>query len=208
FLVLEGVNGAGKTSLLNKISDYISNLKFEVVKSFEPGSSKAGIEIRKLILSGEYNLNSLSETFLFAADRTEHVNKVIKTNLEKNKIVISDRYYYSSIAFQGYGRKQDLDFIKQVNQKACSGTYPDLVILLDLDPKVGLQRTKKRQDDSKDSFEDEEIEFHNNLREGFLEIAKSSNENFLIINAEKTEEEIWLQVKDVLDLWAKSLKND
>lgn len=211
FVVLEGVNGAGKGTLLRLISEYLSKKQISFISSFEPGATALGKNIRKLVLenSGE-KPNPEAEMLLFSADRREHVAKVIEPALKSKKLVILDRFYYSGSAFQGYGRQLNLDLINQINKIAIAGTVPDLVILLDLDPAEGLKRSKKReaQDNikaGKDVFEKEELAFHQRLRQGYLEIARSSKEPFIVIDASKTPSEIFEEVRPLIDALLKSL---
>src|SRR5690606_18724290 len=129
FLVLEGVNGAGKSSLQRTIAAHLYKLGDEVLQTFEPGDTPVGKEIRRLVLSSGRELHPLMELFLFTADRVEHVSEVILPALQAGKRVISDRFTYSTLAFQGYGRDLDLAFISKVNEVATAGCTPDLVIL-------------------------------------------------------------------------------
>ena len=186
FIVIEGVNGAGKSTVINAVSKALTDQNLAYFKTFEPGDTPLGKELRKLLLnSPQIPRTAHSEVFLFAADRNEHVRAAILPALSRGEVVISDRYLYSTIAFQGYGRELDLNLIEQVNELAVSGNYPDLVILLDLDPEEGLRRTQVRNESSgeSDSFELEHLEFHRRIRNGFLSLAKSRPEPFLVIDA-------------------------
>ncbi len=211
FVVLDGVNGAGKGTLMQSLCAYLSDNKVSFISTFEPGATPLGKNLRKILLeSKEEKPCPEAELFLFAADRRQHVAQVIEPALQKNVLVISDRYYYSTTAFQGYGRKLDLEKVEKVNELAHSGTKPDLVILLDLDPREGLKRTKKRNSScaeiSEDSFEKEEIAFHERLRCGFLEMAKSYSEPFLMINAALPREQVFETAKAALNALLNALK--
>ncbi len=201
FIVLEGVNGAGKSSLIPALKNYLSTYA-QVLTTFEPGATPTGAAIRKIVLESQNKINSIAELFLFAADRAEHVATVIRAAIAEQKIVISDRYYYSTLAFQGYGRGMDLKLIEDINRTAINGTVPDLTVLLDLDPKAGLDRAGTRAA-SADSFEREKLEFHTKVRDGFLEIASTSADPFLVIDASKPKAEVQAEV---LDLFQKFLK--
>lgn len=203
FLVLDGVNGAGKTTLLKKILQYLADNNKTVKATREPGATELGVNLRRLLLENPNEQPcSIAEMFLFAADRAEHVNKLIRPAINRGELVISDRYYYSTVAFQGYGRKLDLEMTYSINQIAIDGMLPDLVLLMDLDPAEGLRRTTARstEDCGKDSFEREALEFHRAIREGFLEIAKTAPEQFYLIDASKSQEQIWDEVKQIIDL--------
>ena len=190
FIVIEGVNGAGKSTVMSAVSKALADRNLAYLKTFEPGDTPLGKELRRLLLnSPQIPRTAHSEVFLFAADRNEHVRAAIVPALTRGEIVLSDRYLYSTIAFQGYGRELDLGLIEQINELAVSGNYPDLVILLDLDAEEGLRRTHSRNVSSgdTDSFELEHLEFHRRIRNGFLTLAKSRPEPFLVIDASDTQ---------------------
>ena len=204
FIVLDGVNGAGKTTLQKALSTYLSQQSQEVLTTREPGATELGKTIRSLVLNPTNAApDVLSELFLFAADRAEHVSKVIKPAIQKRQWILSDRYYYSTIAFQGYGRGYDMKTVRQLTSMAIQGVLPDLVLLLDLDPQVGLQRTTKRQStlsqETTDIFESENLAFHTRIRDGFITMAKELPEQFAIINANQKPEQIFEQAKPYLD---------
>jgi dTMP kinase len=208
FFVLEGVNGAGKSTLQKKLAEYLTQCGIDTILTREPGATPIGNEIRSLVLETKAGTPAaLTEIFLFAADRAEHVEKIIAPALKERKAVISDRYYYSTIAFQGYGRGLDRETIQSVNTVAIAGVTPDFVLLLDLDPAEGLRRTSTRTgQEGTDAFEKEKLSFHERLRKGFLEIAKSSKEAFLIVDASKSPEEIFNFVKPLVDRWREGLR--
>lgn len=202
-VVLEGVNGAGKSTISSHCVDFLNSRNISNTKTFEPGDSPLGKQIREIVLGDKRVIaNQLSELFLFEADRAEHVQQVIKPSLQENKIVICDRYTYSTTAFQGYGRGIDLTTIENLNEIAVAGIYPDIVILLDLDPADGLTRNKKgaRTGDSfaVDALEHEEIEFHRRIRKGFLEIAQYSKEHFIVIDASKSLTSVTSEIERIL----------
>lgn len=204
-LVVDGVNGAGKSTLISKIDSYLSSRGHTTTLTREPGCAGGiGPEIRRLLLTRDnYSISPLGELFLFAADRTEHVSQVIRPALARGEIVISDRYYYSTTAFQGYGRGLDLNLVQSINNAAIQGMLPDMAIFLDLDPIEGLKRTALRQEDSADtdSFESEKIEFHRRLREGFLKIADECTEPIVVIDATPSPEDVFARITPALDRW-------
>lgn len=211
FIVLEGVNGAGKTTLQARMAEFLKAHAQKVVTTREPGSTNLGRTLRTLVLEREGEPpTEMAELFLFAADRAQHVARVIRPAIEAGSWVISDRYFYSTAAFQGYGRGIDHKVINKVNTLAVSGTYPDLVILLDLDPEAGLKRTRSREAQGAkagvDSFESETLAFHKRIREGFLRIADESPQPFLILDASLPPEEISAQVTPILDWLLKNAK--
>lgn len=204
FAVLEGVNGAGKSTLLKRLLEASKPFGKDLLQTREPGGSDLGKQIRSLVLeASDEPPNDLSELFLFAADRAEHVSKCIRPATENGKLVVSDRYYYSTAAFQGYGRGLELEVVNKVNSIAIQGMLPDFVILLDLDPKIGLAR-KLYQPEEEDKFEREQLEFHSKLRNGFLELASSCSEPFLVVDASSSSDAVFDQVYPLFERWVKS----
>ena len=206
FLVIDGVNGAGKGTLIRRISDYLEEKKLQYLLTRQPGGTYVGKEIRRLLLENTAEkLTPLSEILLFSADRSQHVERVIRPSLGDGKLVVCDRYYYSTVAFQGYGRGYDLDQIHSITKLAVGDMKPDLLVLLDLDPEIGLARTRKRDSDERDNFEAEEIDFHRRLRKGFLELAEECEEPVVVVDASPSPEEVWEKVKDIVDRWLGAL---
>ncbi len=199
FVVLEGVNGAGKSSLLARLKEYLVGKGVAHRPTFEPGDTEPGAPLRRILLeSWDSSLHPVSELFLFCADRREHVERVIKPSMAANTLVLSDRYYYSTVAFQCYGRGLDRAFVNAANQWATDGVIPDVVLLLDLDEAEGLRRTRQRAS-GVDSFETQEIDFHKRLRHGFLRIAEELPEPFIVLDAALSPESIFQEAKEVLD---------
>lgn len=191
FVVFEGINGCGKTTLYRSISARVRQARYPVCDTREPGGTPLGVELRKLLLewTGEKK-SDRAELLLFAADRAEHVDKVIRPALAEGKWVLCDRFLYSTVTFQGHGRGIRRDWIDRANELAVQDTYPDLVVLLDLDPAEALERVAARTGNGKDAFEDEELSFHARIRDGFLECADVSAVPFLVLDATKTPDEL------------------
>lgn len=210
FLVIDGVNGAGKSTLLTRLASYLTAAGFPFVQTREPGATALGQKLRPLLLANDEKNSILAELFLFAADRAEHVQKLILPTLQKQQLVLSDRYYYSTYAFQGFGRQIDLELINSITNIAIAGVRPDLLLLLDLDPAEGLRRTKKRNSTSAtadvDNFEREELAFHTRLRQGFLDIAQRCPEPVAILDGAQTPEMVWQQTKQLIDPWLAALR--
>lgn len=210
FLALEGLNGAGKTTVQNRIAERTQARGRECVSTREPGATKLGEKLRSLILGyDDDRFHERAELFLFAADRAEHVAKVIEPALERGAVIVSDRYLYSTVAFQGYGRELGHDLTMNVNAMAVSGCYPDFVILLDLEPEEGLRRNvRARSGESKteeDAFEIEKLEFHRRIREGFLKIAEISKEPFVVIDASQDINAVFKVIDPIIDKWLEQL---
>ncbi len=203
FLVFDGVNGAGKSTALTRSLNYLNSLGIQGLQTREPGATTLGKALRQLLLEqSKMTSNALTESFLFAADRAQHVAEVIQPALKRGEVVLSDRFYYSTIAFQGYGRESDPAQLITLNHLAIQNTFPDLVFLFDLEPEVGLARTLSRNSGETDKFESEQLAFHQRLRAGFLKQAAELKEKFIIIDAAKDAETVWQNIKLILDKYA------
>ena len=199
FIVFEGLNGAGKSSIIKEVEQRLIKNQIDYLLSREPGGSELGKKLRKILLESENKIPAISELFLFAADRHAHVKEIIQPAIDKKTLVISDRYYYSTAAFQGYGRGLNIEIVNIINKIAINGLKPDLVFFLDVDPETGLSRNKKLNE--KDNFEKEDLDFHNKIRKGFLEIANTYQENFFIIDANRSSNEVLSEVLSALSTY-------
>lgn len=201
--MLEGVNGAGKTTLQTRIAEFLKSQGHNPVMTREPGSTALGKTLRSLVLEHPQEAPcEMAELFIFAADRAQHVDRVIRPCTARGDWVISDRYFYSTIAFQGYGRRIDQTVISQITKLAVGGIYPDLVLLLDLDPAAGLARTQGRNAGpigGDDMFEKETLDFHQRIRNGFLEIAQQSEQAFAVLDASQTPDQIFAAARPYLE---------
>ncbi len=193
FITFEGVEGAGKTTQIKNLEAFFKSNRKDVLVTRQPGGSELGTEIRNLILNPEIKdkPSDLSEMFLYLADRSHHIQTIIKPALKNGLIVISDRYIDSHIAYQGYARGFDIDKLTYLNLIASDGLKPDLTFLFDLDPVIGLNRVRFcRKQTVLDRIEAEKIDFHHKVRQGFLSIANSEPNRVKIIDASLNQEEI------------------
>ena len=185
FISFEGVDGSGKSTQINLLKIEIERNGFECVLLEEPGTTLVGLEIRKILKDYEKvgELSPVTELFLFAASRSELVDKEIKPLLaRREKVIIADRYIDSTLAYQGYGRGYDTDKINYINNIVTQGIKPDLTFLLDCSPSQSISRIDKSG--SKDRFESEGLDFYQAIRLGYLEIAKLEPERLKVIDAE------------------------
>ena len=205
FITFEGIEGTGKTTQINKVRDYLESIDKKVFITLEPGGSRIGQELRKHLLSMEStDLTGETELFLYLADRAQHVSQVIKPELEKGNVVISDRFADSTVAYQGYGRGLDPKILHQFNDIAVSGCWPELTILLDIEPEDGLRRAmvrnlKENKVRAEGRFEAEELSFHTKVREGYLTWASIYRDRIKIVDASKTPDEVFEDIKMLLD---------
>ncbi|MGB8649949.1 MAG: dTMP kinase [Mycobacteriales bacterium] len=186
FLVFEGGEGAGKSTQVQRLAALLQEQGHEVVLTREPGATAVGARIRALLLDPETRLSARAEALLYAADRAQHVATVVRPALQRGAVVISDRYVDSSLAYQGAGRELDHDEIAGLSQWATEGLRPDLTVLLDIDPAVGLARATG----SPDRIEQESLAFHRAVREGFLELAAAEPARYLVVGAQRSADEV------------------
>ena len=191
FITLEGIEGSGKTSSIKSITDLLDSKRISYVVTREPGGSSIGSELRSILLDPKTEISSEVELLLMLADRKDHVEKVILPNLETGNWVISDRFMDSSIAYQGGGRKLDKKMIDSFSRNL-NLPNPDLTLLFDVPVEISLSRVKARGE--LDRFEQEKLDFHNRIREAYLELAKQNVNRIQIIDSSR---EIELMLKSV-----------
>ena len=195
FITLEGIEGSGKSTNLNVIKQILDKNQISYVVTREPGGGPLGPNLREILLDKSNNISSSVEMLLMMADRKDHVDNVINLNLEKGKWVISDRYLDSTIAYQGGGRQLDVNLITFLSTELHLPT-PDLTLLFDLPVHEALERAKERSE--LDRFESEPEDFHNRIRDSYLEQA-SKNDRFKIVNSSKDIESVAEQVKNYVN---------
>jgi len=189
YLAFEGIDGSGKSSLIKRLSEVLSNQQIENKIVREPGGTKVGEGVRELLLSHDYEVDALTEALLFCSQRSQLIAEVIKPEVNKGIKIISDRSAYSSVAYQGVGRGLGYETIYQLNDIAVNSFWPEKVVLLDIDPKISLSRQKVA-----DRIGSDKVDFFNKVREGYLRLADEFDNNFLIINA---EEDLELNLKRI-----------
>ncbi len=189
-ITFEGIDGCGKTTQFRMLGEYLSERKIEFVSTREPGGTELGLKIRSLLLDGgKGSVEPLTELLLYAADRAQHVRRVIDPALEAGKLVLSDRFYDATTVYQGYARGFDLKLVNRLNELAACGLKPDLTLLFDLEVEAALKRTHRRTDGmmgenaEPDRLDREPIEFHEHVRKAYLEIAALEPDRFCIIPA-------------------------
>lgn len=187
FITFEGADGCGKTTQTELIKKYLDNKNIENILTREPGGSELGVHLRKILLHYEKPVSNIAETFLYLADRAQHIEYKIKPALEEGKVVLCDRHTDSTLAYQGYGRNQDIETIQGLNKIAVNSILPDLTIVFD----VESETAQKRLTGEKDRLEAEGIEFHKKLRAGYLDIAKKNPKRVKIVNANQGIEQVF-----------------
>lgn len=195
FITFEGIDGCGKTTQLNLLADFLKEKGFDVIVTREPGSKGLGEKIREILLNYDGEVSPNCESFLFLADRAQHIDIIVKPSIEAGKIVLCDRHTDSTIAYQGYGRGINLEKIKMLNNIATSGVMPDLTFVFDIDIETAQSRVGK----NKDRLESAGAEFHNKVRKGYLEIAKREPERVKVINSNDSIENIFKQIQKIME---------
>lgn len=197
FITFEGPEGCGKSTHANRLKSFLEKKGHQVLLTREPGGTQVGKQIRDLLLNPESVLDETTEVYLFAADRSEHVSKIIKPALASGKIVISDRFVDSTLAYQIGGRNLPEDLVRYINMISSKGLIPDLTILLDVSSEVGLKRATQVGD--LDRFEKEKLQFHKNVRDKYLEIAKNNPERIKVIKTDNASiEEIQEKIRGLV----------
>lgn len=185
FVSFEGGDGVGKSTQLRLLAEWLTERGHRVVVTREPGGTPLGAELRQIVMHGDH-IDPRAEVLIYAADRAHHVATVVRPALEEGDVVLSDRYMDSSIAYQGYGRELGEFEVQRISMWATDGLLPDLTVLLDLDPTVGLSRLTEHPD----RLERAGLEFHVRTRQGFLDRAASEAERWLVVDAQAPVEEI------------------
>ena len=197
FITFEGPDGAGKSTQIENLRKYLDELGLESVFTREPGGTDIGEKVRNILLDpGNKGMGSKTEALLYSASRAELVEKVISPALEQDKVVVCDRYIDSSLAYQGYGRGLGALKVFGINQFATEDLMPALTIMMLLDPDQGRARLDP---DDLDRLESEDLEFREKVLEGFANIAEEYAYRMKVIDAAKSREEIWEEIKEAVD---------
>lgn len=196
FITFEGVEGSGKSTQIDLLKEFLSSKGYDVMTTREPGGTPIGDKIRKILLNPDFKeMDYRTEALLYAASRAQHVAEVITRALPKGRIVISDRYTDSSLAYQSFGRGLDQKRLESINKWATGDLDPDLTILLDIPADKGLKRTSRSL---ADRIEQENLEFHDRVSKGFLKVAKKFPKRIKIVDASRDVEEIHQEVVKII----------
>ncbi|MBI3164527.1 MAG: dTMP kinase [Chloroflexi bacterium] len=197
FITLEGPDGSGKTSHIPHLVEFLREKGYTVFPTREPGGTSISEQIRDVLHDMKNaEMHPRTETLLYQAARAQIVEQVIQPRLADGEIVISDRYYDSTIAYQGYGHQQDLDEIRALVKYATGGLTPDLTILLDLDVEVGLGRKKK--DNEWNRLDAYTVQFHRRVRAGYLEMVNAEPKRWVVVNSEQAWESVQAELRKVI----------
>ena len=199
FIVFEGGEGTGKTTAIDEIYTWIVENNFKCIKTREPGGIKISEQIRQVILNTENKtMDARTEALLYAAARRQHLIEKVIPALEEGSIVLCDRFIYSSLAYQGYARKLGIEEVMSINKFAIGEYMPDLSILFDLDPKIGLERINSNEQREINRLDLEKLDFHERVRFGYNIIYENNKDTIIKIDAEQSKENVINQIKNIL----------
>ena len=203
FIVFEGVDGSGKSSLIKLFSKELKKREISFIETKEPGGTPIGNQIRRLLLNKDNKkLNPLSETLLYYADRRQHIQDLIAPALEKKIWILSDRYWASTSAYQCGGRNISGSFVEQLKKEVCENYQPDLWVLLDLPVEVSLERLTQSKKDQRDRMELEAHDFHQRVKSYYLKLAKKEPDKWLILDSTQDSLKLLEQLISYLELQA------
>ncbi len=204
FITLEGIEGSGKTTQMTAIKNYLETAGHGVVVTREPGATAIGQRIRSIVLDPEsHGMSPLCELLLYGADRAQHLSQVVVPALDAGNIVLCDRFADATRAYQGFARGLDMALIDAIHEMVVGALTPDLTILFDLAPEIGLSRTFKALEDgqrevSESRFEKEALAFHAAVRSGYLALAQQEKQRFLVVDASQKPHDVLSEIKQGL----------
>ena len=208
FITLEGPDGSGKTTQARLLTEWLREQGYEVVLTREPGGTDIGDQIRQVLHDPRNTaMDARAEILLYSASRAQHVAQHIRPELAAGKIVISDRYADSTLAYQGYGRGLDLETLRTITIFATGGLTPDLTLCLDITPQEGLQR-RQLGGDEWNRLDAEALEFHQRVRAGYIELVKQEPERWVVINAARSVKEVQAEIRALVQARLNRVKRD
>ncbi len=193
FITFEGADGCGKSTQLSLLKDYLTKNGFNVLVTREPGAKGLGEKLRDILLNYDGEVSNRCESFLFLADRAQHIDTIVKPAVDNGYVVLCDRHTDSTVAYQGYGRGLDIERINYLNDLATDGLKPDLTFVFDVDVETSMSRVGSQ----KDRMESAGIDFFNKVRQGYLEIAKKEPDRVKVIDSTLSIEKVFEQVLSI-----------
>jgi len=189
FITFEGIEGSGKSTQIAALARHLQEAGVEVVCTREPGGTSLGRRLRAALLDpGGTTMAPLTEMLLYAADRAQHITEIVRPGIERGAVVLSDRYLDATLAYQGYGRQLGTAVVLDIHSHPPLDLRPDRTVLLDLDPVTGVTRARQRNTErgvaaTEGRFEDEDLEFHRRVRDGYLDLARNEPERYRVVDA-------------------------
>jgi len=205
-ITFEGIDGSGKSTQLRMLANYLKEVGCEVLLTREPGGTPVGVRLRGALLDAHEEVDPLTELLVFAADRAQHVRRVLRPAIAAGKVIISDRYADATVAYQGAGRGFSPELIAEIVQLATEGLKPDLTVLFDLSVEDSIARTSKRANakNKGDRLDAEASDFHVRVRDAYLQIARAEPERVKIVETNRPPEETHQRVKQIVVPFLKS----
>ena len=204
FITLEGIEGSGKTTQIGRLVKFLGERGVECVMTRQPGGTLIGENIRAILLDpASTALEPMTELLLYLADRCQHIYELIRPCLDAGKAVVCDRYFDATVVYQGFARGLNIELIQKLHQILFDDLKPDMTLLLDLAPKVGLKRAWQQLNNGQRSghesrFEAETLAFHEKVRAGYLELARLEPERFQIINAAQSQDQVFTAISKIV----------
>ena len=209
FITLEGIEGSGKTTQIRRLVEFLEDKGVDCVTTRQPGGTQIGENIRSILLDPANSaLEPLAELLLYMADRAQHINELIRPALKNGKTVVCDRYFDATMVYQGFARGLSIELIGKLHQLLFDDLKPDVTLLLDLSPQVGLERAWQQLNNGQRSgdesrFEAEAVAFHEKVRAGYLELARLEPDRFRIIDAAQTQNEVFAAMRKIVSSFLK-----
>jgi dTMP kinase len=206
FITFEGIDGSGKSTQLRMLANYLKEAGCQVVVTREPGGTPVGNRLRAALLDAHEEVDPLTELLVFAADRAQHVRRVLRPAIESGQVIISDRYADATVAYQGAGRGFSPELIAEIVQLATEGLKPDLTVLFDLSVEESISRTSRRSNDKNkgDRLDAEAEDFHVRVHGAYLELARAEPQRVKIVETNRPPEETHKRVKEIVVPFLKS----
>jgi dTMP kinase len=204
FITLEGIEGSGKTTQISRLVEFLEDRGIECVTTRQPGGTLIGENIRSILLDPANSaLEPMAELLLYMADRSQHIDELIRPSLEAGKTVICDRYFDATVVYQGFARGLNIELIRKLHQILFDDLKPDITLLLDLAPQVGLQRAWQQLNNGQRSglesrFEAETVTFHEKVRAGYLELARLEPNRFQIVDAAQSQDQVFTAISTII----------
>jgi dTMP kinase len=204
FITLEGIEGSGKTSQIDRLAAFFNDRGMEWVTTRQPGGTAIGESIRSILLNPENDtLSPMTELLLYLADRAQHINEVIRPALAAGKTILCDRYFDATVVYQGFARGLSVELLLELHRILFDNLKPDVTLLLDLDPQQGLERAWQQLNSGQRAggesrFEYEALAFHEKVRAGYLELAKREPQRFRIIDAGRSADHVFAEITKAL----------
>ncbi|MGG7079625.1 dTMP kinase [Clostridium sardiniense] len=199
FIVFEGGEGSGKSTMIDKVYEWLRECDYDCIKTREPGGISIAEQIREVILNKENTkMDGKTEALLYAAARRQHLVEKVIPALENGQVVLCDRFVDSSLAYQGYARGLGIEEVYEINKFAIGDCMPNISILFDISPEVGMERIKKNSEREVNRLDLEKLDFHNKVREGYDIIYKKNRNRIVKINADESIDKVFDNVKNII----------